>query len=346
MLNAAAGKLAFPHPSAPAPNSVVPIAPGIVWIRLALPFALDHVNVYLIEDGGGWALVDTGIRDDRTIAAWEELLDGELRDKPISRLIVTHFHSDHSGMAGWLCRRLRVPLYITHTEYLRSAALLQERHSDTSESWNRFYQRAGLSAERTGLIARSGHRYMQHTTGLIPARILAAGDALTIGQRKWHALTGAGHSPEQLMLYCPADGVLLSADHILARISPNVSVYHAEPEADPLGQYLTSLDDVPQSVDRDVLVLPGHNLPFRGLHARTAQLKLHHAARCDLIEAACRSAPQTVADLLPVLFPRPLDPQQTSFAIGEAFAHVNYMVARRRLASSGGHDGGDQYRAV
>jgi glyoxylase-like metal-dependent hydrolase (beta-lactamase superfamily II) len=324
---------------------VVPIAPGILWIRLALPFALDHVNVYLIEDTGGWALVDTGIGDDRTIAAWEELLDGELRDKPISRLIVTHFHSDHSGMAGWLCRRLRVPLYMTRAEHLRSAALLQEQHSDTNKSWDRFYQRAGLSAERTGLIARSGHRYMQYTTGLVPARILAAGDELTIGRRNWRVLTGAGHSPEQLMLHCPVDGVFLSADHILARISPNVSVYHAEPEADPLGQYLTSLDHVPQSVDRDVLVLPGHNLPFRGLYARTAQLRLHHAARCDLIEAACRSAPKTVADLLPVLFPRPLDPQQTSFAVGEALAHVNYMLARQRLASSAGPNGVNEYRS-
>jgi glyoxylase-like metal-dependent hydrolase (beta-lactamase superfamily II) len=186
---------------------------------------------------------------------------------------------------------------------------------------------------------------MQHTTGLVPARILTAGVELTIGRRNWRVLTGAGHSPEQLMLYCPADRVFLSADHILARISPNVSVYHAEPEADPLGQYLTSLDHVPQSVDRDVLVLPGHNLPFRGLHARTAQLKLHHATRCDLIEAASRSAPKTVADLLPVLFPRPLDPQQTSFAVGEALAHVNYMLARRRLASSTGHDGVNQYRS-
>ena len=345
MASAGTDALEFPHPATPAPRSVVPIAPGVLWVRLALPFALDHINVYLLEDGGGWTLVDTGIGDDRTIAAWESLLGDELHDKPIWRVIVTHFHSDHCGMAGWICRRFRAKLYMSGTEYGRFATLQQDQQPDALDDWEQFYRRAGLSREKIDLIARTGHRYMQHMTGLEPARILAAGDEITIGSRTWRVLTGGGHSPEQIMLYCPADGLFLSADQILAKISPNVSVWCDAPEADPLRRYLASLNESPHAVDNDVLVLAGHNLPFRGLHARVAQLKQHHNDRCDLIETACRASPQSVADLLPLLFRRDLDPQQTSFAAGEALAHVNYMRAEGRLDGADDFDGVVRFRS-
>lgn len=162
-------------------------------------------------------------------------------------------------------------------------------------------------------------------------RRLVAGERLEIGGRGFHVLTGGGHSPEQVMLSCPEEGIFLAADQVLAHISPNVSVWAADPEGDPLGLYLHSLEALKAELAPDVLALPGHNLPFRGLHARIDELIAHHVARCRLIEAACRLAPRSAAELVPVMFPRPLDPYQTSFAFSEVLAHMNMMLRDGRL---------------
>jgi glyoxylase-like metal-dependent hydrolase (beta-lactamase superfamily II) len=332
--------LVFPHAGPPAPGTTIEVAPGILWARLALPFLLDHVNIYFVDDGDGWALIDTGIGDKATQAAWQPLLDGPLADRPLTRIIVTHFHPDHIGSAGFLLRRFDVPLYMTATEYLQSLNLHLDPGALEAEHYRRFYLEHGLDAETTARVVTGGHAYLKLMSGLSPTyRRVVAGDVLRIGGREFDVLTGGGHSPEQIMLLCRADKLFFSADQVLAKISPNVSVAAVDPEGDPLGQYLRSLNALRRDIADDVLVLPGHNLPFYALHTRIDELIAHHRARCDLILQACRTAPRSAAELIPFLFTRKLDPHQTGFAFSEVVAHVNYMLGEGLLKPIGTTDG-------
>jgi glyoxylase-like metal-dependent hydrolase (beta-lactamase superfamily II) len=345
--SAISNELRLPYPEAPVLGEPIVVAPGILWLRLALPYALNHVNLYLFEDGPGWALLDTGIGDDRSRAAWEAVLAGPLGGKPITRLVLTHFHPDHVGLAGWLDERFGMPLHMSQSEYLMSR-LLQNRGSESRDHFQtEFYRTAGLPAEQIEQVLTKGHSYLKRTTGMPPVfHRLIAGETLELGGRTWRILTGGGHSSEQVMLWCEADRLFLSADQVLARISPNVSVSPIESGGNPLGHYLTSLGEIQALVPDDVLVLPCHNLPFYGLHARAGQLAAHHRHRCDLIGAASRHEPKTCKDLIPVIFDRPLiDPHQLSFAVGEALAHLNYMLRIGELTAEPDRDGVVQYRA-
>ena len=329
--------IAFPHGAAvPAEGEAIEVAPGILWTRFALPFLLNHVNVYLLRDGAGWAAIDTGLGTDTTKAAWQALLDGPLRGERLTRIVCTHYHPDHVGLVGWLTGRFDIPLHMPRTEYLQSVAI-QHRAFAANRP---FYETRGLSEEATDTVTTRGHFYLRMVTGLPTQYLrLRAGGGLTIGERRFDILTGGGHAPEQAMLHCAADNIFLSADQVLTRISPNISVDAMEPEADPLGEYLASLAALRQAVPQDALVLPGHHVPFTGLHVRIDELAAHHAERCALIAEACREAPRTATELIPVVFKRPLDAHQTSFAFSEIVAHVNYMRVRgelRQFADAGG----------
>jgi glyoxylase-like metal-dependent hydrolase (beta-lactamase superfamily II) len=332
--------LHFPFRAPPAPGSTIEVAPGILWARLALPFLLDHVNVYFIDDGAGWTLIDTGLGNKATQEAWQAMFDGMLRERPLTRIIATHFHPDHVGSAGFLLRRFDVPLYMSATEYLQSWNIHLDPGALEAEHYRRFYLDHGLDAETTGRVVTSGHAYLKRTTGLPPTyhRVLA-GDVIRIGSREFEVLTGGGHSPEQIMLLCRAEKLFLAADQVLAKISPNVSVVAVDPEGNPLGHYLRSLTTLRGEVAEDVLVLPGHNLPFHGLHTRIDELIVHHHARCDLILRACRTAPRSAAELIPFVFTRMLDPHQTGFAFSEVLAHVNYMLRQGMLRPVASADG-------
>lgn len=325
---AQAGALHFPFPEPPAQGEVREVAPGIVWARIPLPFRLDHVNVYLIEDGGGWAILDTGIAHHGTRAAWEALFAGPLAGWRITKVIVTHFHPDHIGLAGWLCARFGVPLLTSQTAYLGCINISLDPGAFEAQHYHDFYRRHGMSEETATLVATQGHAYLGMVTPLPPTfRRLVAGDRLVLGGRGFDVLSGDGHAPEQIMLHSVEDGVLLAADQVIAKISPNVSVWAVEPEGDPLGLYLRSLAALERSLPADTLVLPGHQLPFVGLHQRCRELALHHRERCDLIAEACRGGAKSVAELVPALFTRALDPHQLSFAFSETHAHVNRMIA-------------------
>jgi len=333
-------QLRFPYPAPPAPGSTIEVAPGILWVRLALPFLLDHVNIYFVEDGAGWTLIDTGLGNKATQEAWQAMFDGLLRERPLSRIIATHFHPDHVGAAGFLLRRFDVPLYMSATEYLQSLNIHLDPGALEAEHYRRFYLDHGLDAETTGRVVTSGHSYLKRTTGLPPTyHRLLAGDVLRIGSREFEVLTGGGHSPEQVMLLCRPEKLFLAADQVLAKISPNVSVAAVDPEGNPLGHYLRSLTALRGEVAEDVLVLAGHNLPFYGLHARIDELIVHHHARCDLILRACRTAPRSAAELIPFVFTRLLDPHQTGFAFSEVLAHVNYMLRQGMLWPVASADG-------
>lgn len=340
-------RLDFPHAEPPVVGRPMEVAPGILWLRLALPYALDHVNLYLFEDADGWTLFDTGLGDDRTRAAWDELCGSLLKGRPITRLIVSHAHPDHVGMAGWLHERFAPPLLMPRSEYLLSQLLQRQRTPAVEAGEAAHYRACGVGEEDVGHLLKRGLNYLTRTTGLAHSyQRLASGDRLSIGGRDWRVITGGGHSLEQAMLWCEADRIFLSADQVLARISPNVSVYSMEPQADPLGGYLDSLAELGGIVGEDALVLPGHNLPFRGLPRRTAELTEHHAQRCERLAIACRDEPRTCAELVPVLFPRRLDPHQLGFAIGEALAHLNHMVSTGALAVGEGGDGVLRYRTL
>ncbi len=309
----------------------IEIMPGIIWIRLALPFALNHVNIYLIDDGKGWAALDTGLGDHATQQVWGTLLAHHI-DRPLTRLIVTHFHPDHIGMAGWLAERFNLPVYMSETEYLLSRNIHLDPGALDAPHYRQFYQRHGLSAELTQRVVTQGHAYLRLVTGLPPTfERLSAGDRLGIGGRDFQVITGGGHSPEQVVLYGATDNIFFSADQVLSKISPNVSVTATDPNGDPLNHYLRSLDALAGIIPTDALVLPGHALPFRNAPSRIKELMAHHEARCDQIRDACAIKPQTVAELVPLLFHRPLDPQQTSFAFSEILAHVNYMLRKGTL---------------
>jgi glyoxylase-like metal-dependent hydrolase (beta-lactamase superfamily II) len=333
-------ELEFAQTVPPEPGRTIEVAPGILWARMALPFLLDHVNIYFVDDGDGWALIDTGLGNKKTQAAWQPLLDGLLADRPLTRIIATHFHPDHVGAAGFLLQRFDVPLHMSATEYLQSLNLHLDPGALEAQHYRRFYLDHGLDPETTQLVVTSGHAYLKLMSGLSPTyHRVVAGDVLRIGGREFDVLTGSGHSPEQVMLVCRADKLFLAADQVLAKISPNVSVNAVDPEGDPLGQYVRSLNALNKGVDDDVLVLPGHNLPFYGLHTRIGGLIAHHHSRCDRILQACKIAPRSAAELVPVVFTRKLDPHQMGFAFGEVLAHVNYMLRRRELQQSKTADG-------
>jgi glyoxylase-like metal-dependent hydrolase (beta-lactamase superfamily II) len=306
---------------------------------LALPFRLDHVNVYLVEDGPGWALIDTGLGDERTRRTWEALLAGPLAGRPITKLIVTHFHPDHAGAAGWLAARLALPVMMSQTEYLVSVNLHLDPGALEADHYRRFYRGHGLDPDTTERVVTHGHSYLKMVTGLPPTfRRLIAGETLQLGGRRFDVLTGGGHSPEQVMLFDPGERLLFAADQVLAKISPNVSVWAVDPEGDPLGIYLRSLDVLASLISDDVLVLPGHNLPFYGLQTRAGELKEHHETRCASIAEASRIRPRSAAELIPVVFRRALDAHQMGFAFSEVLAHVNYMSRQGRLGWSKGAD--------
>ena len=339
-LAAAPSAVTFQVPfDTPPPNGVpVEIAPGLLWIRLALPFRLDHVNVYVLRDGQGYAILDTGIFDDTTRSVWTALLGGPLARFPITRIIVSHFHPDHAGMAGWLAGCTGAPVLMPATEYLTSLVIMLDPGALDAEPYRSFYRGHGLDAATTDILLTLGNRYLKMVAPLPRTyRRLIAGETLLMDDHAFHVSTAGGHSPEQALFHAPSRKLLLCADQVLARISPNISVDAHDPDGDPLGIYLRSLATLRATIPADTLILPGHNLPFIGLHARIDELTAHHHARCDAIEAACRQQAQNVVELMPVIFRRPIDdPHQMGFAFSEALAHVNFMRRNGRLIEQRG----------
>ncbi len=346
MQHSATPTLVFPHTQPPERGSLIEIAPGVQWFRLPLPYQLDHVNIYLIEDNDGWTVLDTGLATDACRMGWESVLRGPMRGQRLCSMIVTHYHPDHVGLAGWLAEGFGLPLSMPRPEYLYSLALQYAPGDLGAEMHRPFYRRHGLSPQGTEAVLSRGHEYLRRTTG-VPTTYhrIMHGDSLRIGARAFQVITGGGHSLEQAMLNLPAERLFFAADQVIARISPNVSVHAVEPDLDALGIYLRSLSDLRESVAQDVLVLPGHGLPFYGLHERIGELMEHHEQRCAAIAGACRPKPLSVADIVPHIFHRELDEHQTGFAFGEVLAHVNHMLGRDQLVLESGRDGVDRYRA-
>jgi glyoxylase-like metal-dependent hydrolase (beta-lactamase superfamily II) len=339
------GSLEFPVALPPAPGDTLAIAPGIYWLRMRLPFALNHINLWLLDDGPGWTIVDCGYSLDETREAWNRIFAERLDGRPVRRIIVTHYHPDHIGLAAWLGERWNAPLWTTEKEWLSARLHAQEPGEETEMFRRDFARRAGLDDDASTIFAERQGGYRRGVPAVPPAYYRVGEDSvIEIGGRDWRVIIGEGHAPEHACLYCAESRVLIAGDQILPRISPNISVQTHEPDGDPLARYLASLKKLRAALPPDILVLPSHNLPFYGVHERIDELATHHAARCDEVVTAC-ARPMSAADLLPVLFRRPLDRHQMGFALGEALAHLHYLEGQTALSRETGADGVNRFVA-
>jgi glyoxylase-like metal-dependent hydrolase (beta-lactamase superfamily II) len=321
--------LSYPVP-APARGEFVDVAPGVRWIRLPLPYRLDHINVWAVDDGAGWALVDTGSRTEDNVAVWERLTSQAPMNRPLTRVLVTHMHPDHIGMAGWLTRRHGVKLWISNLEYLHCRVLVSDTSREAPNDALEFYRRAGWGeAAIDNYRARFGG-FGKHVYALPDSyRRLQDGQKIAIGEHEWEVVFGNGHSPEHSCLYCPALKLLISGDQVLPRISSNVSVYPMEPDANPMDDWFTSLDRVQARVPDDVLVLPAHHDCFHGLHARIEALRSGQRDALARLQELL-AEPKRVVDTFTALFKRPIgenDSALLGMATGEAVACLNYLLA-------------------
>ncbi len=319
--------LTYPF-KAPACNGefVEVVAGCIKWLRMPLPMALNHINLYLVRDGDGWRIIDTGFDTAQTRGLWEQILPA--LDGPITGIVCTHHHGDHCGLAGWLTEKLRVPLYMSRAEYFA----MRLEHDMTIDSWEdrAYFRRAGLSDAQVAELAVALQMFTLESPPARAYRRLRDGETLVIGDYQWQLRGGEGHSPEHMSLYCGELGVLLSGDQLLGRISPNVGVLPFEPEANPLKDWLTSLQRIGELPD-ETLVLPSHELPFYGLQTRARELQQHHLGVLERVLALCAEQPDTVHRLARRLFPTRPGALDSILAIGETMAHLAYLLKQRRV---------------
>jgi len=327
-MNSSTSTVNYLFPDYPGAGKTIEVAPGIHWLSTPLPFRLRDINLYLLEDGDGWTIVDCGYARDDVRAQWEQVWAGTLKGKPVTRLIVTHFHPDHIGNSAWLCERWNLRPWMTQAEWLTANLALQNLEIDSIAHRHDFYIANGLDETNQELF-RTGVVPYAHGVQLPSAfNRLFDGDALLINGKTWKVIVGRGHSPEHASLYCDEIGVLIAGDQLLPEITTNVSVWPSEPDADSLGLFLCSLDRFEAVLRADTLALPSHRRPFHGVHSRIAELRQHHRERLDTLLAVIATGPVTAGGVLSHLFPPGLDGHQIQFAMGEALAHLNYLVNR------------------
>jgi glyoxylase-like metal-dependent hydrolase (beta-lactamase superfamily II) len=305
---------------------------------MPLPFGLDHINLWLIEEDDGWCLVDSGFARDDVKAIWRRLFETEFSARPANRLLVTHFHPDHIGLAGWLEAEFGVGLWTTEQTWM-AARLAWLDHGETRRNARHgFYAGHGVTGETLEDLRSLFESYSSDVTcPPIGFRRFEDGDVLPIGKHGWRVIVGHGHAPGHACLHCPELDVLISGAQVLPRITTNIGVWDSQPDADPLADYLASLAGL-RTVPKDTLVLPSHGLPFRGLQARIDALVSHHDERfVETIEFYDR--PRTAIELVPVMFRRELDSFQTALALGEALAHLNHLTHAGRLSRTVDADG-------
>lgn len=330
--------LHYPFPEVPAPGRLMEVANGVYWLRMPLPFALDHINLWLLKDADGWTIVDCGYATDAVKDLWERIFSDYLDGKPVKRVIVTHYHPDHLGLGAWLMRRFQVDLWIAQAEFLSAHLAWAGAAGYNKTSLTDLFHRHGLGGEALEAFHARGNRYRIGVPEIPSSfRRIMDREIIEIDGNEWRVIAGYGHAPEHSALFCDSLRVLISGDMVLPRISTNVSVWAVEPDGNPLRLFLESLRRY-RDLPAETLVLPSHGNVFRGVHTRITQLELHHEHQLFALSAACEE-PRCAAEILPVLFDRVLDTQQTFFAMGEAIAHLNYLMYRQQFERSAGPDG-------
>ena len=326
--NPSGDPLHYPWPNAPAHGSSREVAPGLRWLEMPINLDLKIINIYLLEEDDGWTVVDTGLPSEEIRQYWQQIFAQDLQGKPIKTVICTHLHPDHTGNALWLCDRFDAELVMSETEYMVTCATSHRISQPVDRREQEFYRLAGLSEQHAQQIGAAVRKF--NAVELPSAyRRIKAGDSLSIGGRQWQVRIGRGHSPEHVCLYCDELEILLAGDHILPKISPNISVWSMEPYDNPLQDYFQTLEPF-KALPENTLVLPGHGLPFKGLQARIDDLLVHHRQHFDTLLAACQSA-KTVPDLMPLLFDRQLEGFNFLMALGECIAHLNFLTDKHRL---------------
>ncbi len=346
MLASASGgdAISYPVENRPGPGEAVEVADGVLWVRMPIPIpGLDFINLWLLRDGDAWTVVDSGFGSDEIRGLWEDIFARYLGGRPITRLICTHFHPDHLGLAGWLSQRWEVELWMTLGEWAFGRMLYLDARTELPAEVETFYRRAGFDEVMIEAYRARGFNNFQKAVSEIPRAYhrIVDGAEIDIGGRAWRVIVGRGHSPEHACLHCPELNVLISGDQVLPRISPHIGVYPGEPDADPLGDYLASLP-LFRPLPGDTLVLPAHNDVFRGLHARLDALARHHDVRLASLVEAC-AVPQRVIDLLPVLFRRKLEGGNLVLATSEGLAHLHYLMGKGAIRRDTGDDGVHRY---
>jgi glyoxylase-like metal-dependent hydrolase (beta-lactamase superfamily II) len=324
---ATADGLQYPFPEYPAPGKAIEVADGIYWISTPVPFVgLKQVNLWLLRDNDGFTMIDCGygradVRDFIT-AVWDDVLAG----RPLTQLVVTHFHPDHAGNSGWISERWGLRPRMSHGEWLTANLAMLNRHTDHVGQRAVFYRRHGLDEVRAKRFVDGVVLYGDGVRLPPEHRRLRAGDSVTIGGDRWRVIVGEGHSPEHVSLYCAERRILIAGDQILPNITTNVSTWQMEPEFDAVGAFLRTCKTFLGVLDPQTLVLPSHRKPFRNVHHRLHELAVHHAARLNLVlDNAGREV--SAGELIDVLFTPGLDGHQIGFAMGEAIAHLNHLVA-------------------
>jgi glyoxylase-like metal-dependent hydrolase (beta-lactamase superfamily II) len=323
----------------PEPGETYELADGVHWVRMPMPGRLDHINVWLLRDGDGWTIVDTGINNEDVQRWWEVIFEKQLEGRPIKRVFATHLHNDHTGLAGWLTRRWDIELWMSQAEFFMCRVMAADGPADVPEDAIRFYKRAGFE-KRWIEIYRS--RFGKFGSGIsrLPAgyRRVLDGDVLEINGRDWHVAVGHGHSPEHVCLFCPELGVMISGDQVLPRITPNVSVNPSEPHANPLKHWLASCRRLRERLPDDLLVLPAHQDPFRGLHRRLTDLIEFHEVAIEKLHELC-SEPKRAIDVFPALFKSEINDYMFFPATGESIAHIHYAQDQGLLLEERDEDG-------
>lgn len=338
MMDGAVGALRYPWDTPPDSGQAIQVADGVLWIRLPLPMALDHVNVYALDEGDHWTVVDTGIHSKRSVGLWQDVLAGPLAGKPVGRVILTHHHPDHVGMAGWLMERFGAELIATRTSWLMARMLILDAEDRPTPQALALWRSAGMDAAIYEERKNSRPFNFADTCHPLPVGYtrLKEGDVLRAGGRDWDVRIGNGHAPEHMTLWSRDDTLVLAGDQILPSISPNIGVYPTEPEADPLSDWLASCDRFAGIAQDDHLVLGGHKLPFTGLPLRMRQLAENHHGALNRLRQHL-TTPHTAGECFAPLFKRKIDGGTYGLALVEAVAHLNHLhqageVTRTRRA--------------
>jgi glyoxylase-like metal-dependent hydrolase (beta-lactamase superfamily II) len=341
-------KLTYPFEQAPEPGAgeAVEVGPGVLWLRMPLGGPLGFINVWALADGEGWAIVDTGLQTHETAQAWRKAFAGALGGKPITRVICTHLHPDHVGLAGWMTRKFGVRLWMTRLEYFQCRMLVADTGREAPQDGVVFYHEAGWDEDAIDNYKAKFGGFGKAVYQLPDSyRRMSDGDTFRIGEHEWRVVTGNGHSPEHACLWSPELNLLISGDQVLPRISSNVSVFPTEPDADPLSDWLTSLAKLKAAIPDEVLVLPAHNDPFHGLHARLDHLTAGHERSLARLEKVLAERKRAV-DVFGALFARQIGPELAGMATGESLAHINCLIRRGRAVREVDSDGVAWYRAA
>ena len=330
----------------PKPGVPEKIAEGVYWARFPMPMSLDHINLWLLEDEDGWTVVDTCLGITSAKKLWEELFSGFMGNKPVTRVIVTHMHPDHVGLAGWLTERFGCELWMSREEFLMCRAMAADTGREAPEVAIRFYRAAGYSDEQLDVYRRRFGGFGRAISPLPDSiRRLVDRETITIGDRYWQVIGGSGHSPEHVSLYCPALKLLISGDQILPRITPNVSLFPTEPQGDPLKEWLRSSARIRETLPDDLLVLPAHEAPFLGLHTRLTQIIEAHESDLDSLFDFL-SEPRRAVDCFPALFNRKIEQDSIGLATGETLAHLSCLLGRKRIRRTRDEAGVDWYEQI